>query len=350
LGRRRNNPSGPTGSRGARRIRGPRTELGLAREWQLWIVENLLRGVPSEQVCRGLVEQGVPLRLAAHEVAEIEQSAALHTCRWLEHRRRALASRAYALNELRKNATEVDRHAMLSGEEFFTRYYATNTPVLLTELTKEWPALALWTPSYLRERHGNLEVEIVEGRSTNPYSDHEYERLRRITTMAELAARVEASDSTNDFYAIARNRNAESPGFADLRKDVVPPEDWFDRERFAGAQSFWFGPKGTITTLHYDPTNILFCQLYGTKLVHLAPPSDSALSRAARGYYSGYVERAPEDEPELRNTPFFRIELRPGDALFIPALWWHRVEALSASISFSLLHFRRPNRFPHYRP
>ena len=43
------------------------------------------------------------------------------------------------------------------------------------------------------------------------------------------------------------------------------------------------------------------------------------------------------------------VDLVEGEALFIPAGWWHRVEALTPSISLGVMPFRRHNTFD-YRP
>ena len=68
--------------------------------------------------------------------------------------------------------------------------------------------------------------------------------------------------------------------------------------------------------------------IFGRKRVHLAPPSDAALLRAASGFYSNLVHGQPEDQAELRATPLLKVDLDPGDALFIPSMWWHHVQGL----------------------
>jgi mannose-6-phosphate isomerase-like protein (cupin superfamily) len=39
------------------------------------------------------------------------------------------------------------------------------------------------------------------------------------------------------------------------------------------------------------------------------------------------------------------VELEAGEALFIPANWWHHVRSLKASINVSLTNFVFPNNF-----
>ena len=39
------------------------------------------------------------------------------------------------------------------GRERLLRYVALQTPVLITDLASQWPALATWTPEHLSERY-----------------------------------------------------------------------------------------------------------------------------------------------------------------------------------------------------
>ena len=94
-------------------------------------------------------------------------------------------------------------------------------------------------------------------------------------------------------------------------------------------------------------------QIYGRKRIELIAPNESALLLdPVHGFYSPVdLDRLGEAKhPALRAMIVKRVVVGPGDALFIPAGWWHRVTSLDVSISFSLLGFCRPNDFDWYRP
>lgn len=163
---------------------------------------------------------------------------------------------------------------------------------------------------------------------------------------------VDAAGASNDLYMVSNNRTMRRPAFRPLFDDVRPPDDLFEPLRPSGA-SLWIGPAGTVTPLHHDTTNILFCQIHGRKRIELIAPHEGALlADPIDGFYSPVDPDTLADaaHPALQRVLVKRVVLAPGDALFIPAGWWHRVTALDVSISFTILTFRRPNDFDWYRP
>jgi len=101
--------------------------------------------------------------------------------------------------------------------------------------------------------------------------------------------------------------------------------------------SLWLGNE-TIVAPHFDyPANIACCVL-GTRRFTLFPPDQ------VKHLYIGPWDITPAGQPiSLVNTrdpdydrhPLFRealtaaqaTELKPGDAIYIPSLWWHQVES-----------------------
>jgi hypothetical protein len=175
-------------------------------------------------------------------------------------------------------------------------------------------------------------------------------------TMAEYAAWLAQAGETNDGYLISNNRLLENPAFDDILKDIISPEAYVDPQRFRTYMSFWLGPKGTVTPLHHDGNNILFCQVVGRKEFYLVSPWETDLLTSAQGYYAhAQVPRGMETEglrPPDNEFPWpaQRIVLGPGETLFLPVGWWHQVRALDLSVSISFLNFRADNNFHWYAP
>ncbi len=93
------------------------------------------------------------------------------------------------------------------------------------------------------------------------------------------------------------------------------------------------------TPTHVDEWNNIGCVVAGRRRFTLFPPEQIA------NLYIGPLDFAPTGAPmslvSLRNPDFARYpkfrealaaahvaELGPGDAIFIPPLWWHHVESL----------------------
>jgi hypothetical protein len=94
-----------------------------------------------------------------------------------------------------------------------------------------------------------------------------------------------------------------------------------------------------ITPAHFDEMNNVACVVSGARRFTLFPPEQVA------NLYIGPLEYTPAGAPvsmvSLENPDFERFprfkealaaaqvaELEPGDALFIPAIWWHHVASL----------------------
>lgn len=332
--------------RGERRPPRSDSSLELAREWQLWIAENLLRGVAPDALIAGLVEDGVSPRRAESEVRALAASAAITAGRAAARAAQQLELVAAIGREMRALSADprgVERRARPSAEELFEQYFCASTPVLITDLMTGWPALDRWSPAYFKERLGDATIAVTTGRAADPDYDRNYAAHTESTTMARFADRVAATGESNDFYMVSNNRNLEASALLPLLDDIDLPTDYLDPERLQGCVSLWFGPAGTLTPLHHDTTNVLFCQIVGRKRFRMIAPQETSLLPGARDYYAS-IDDARE------GALIKELVISPGEALFLPVGWWHEVRSLDVSVSLSFTNFRRPNRFDWYKP
>ncbi|UAA37701.1 cupin-like domain-containing protein [Paraneptunicella aestuarii] len=104
--------------------------------------------------------------------------------------------------------------------------------------------------------------------------------------------------------------------------------------------SLWLGNRSRIAA-HYDFPDNLACCIAGKRRFILFPPDQIA------NLYVGPLDLTPSGQaislvdfyqPDFQQFPRFAeamkhavvAELEPGDALFIPSMWWHHVDSLSA--------------------
>jgi len=106
----------------------------------------------------------------------------------------------------------------------------------------------------------------------------------------------------------------------------------------------WIGNAVTVAP-HFDVASNIACVVAGRRRFILFPPEQTP------NLYPGPMDATPAnvpismvslDQPELDRFPRYRqamdaavvAELEPGDAIFIPYMWWHGVQSLG---SFNLL-------------
>jgi len=329
-------------------VRASATQFTLSDEWRAWIVESLLFGTSAADIASVLAGKNVPPGVAEAEIERIAASPAIAGCHSMYERVSQLETALALIHEHRQYAADpkqIDRRPSIDAESFFTHYYAKNTPLVLTDLVRHWPA-AHWSPEWLTDEFGHVDVEVSTGRDGDANCDRNFKEHRTTMPLAKFVRQVtDVKGQSNDIYMIANNHNLKRLEFQRLFDDVNLDPVIFDKDRVVGASSFWFGPAGTRTPLHHDVSNILFCQIYGSKRITLIPPTQFSLFADCDGFYAGIsADELPDDVFAVT------LELKPGEALFIPAGWFHEVTALSVSINISFLNFRRPNNFDWYRP
>lgn len=102
--------------------------------------------------------------------------------------------------------------------------------------------------------------------------------------------------------------------------------------------TLWIGNKSRIAA-HYDAPDNLICVTAGKRRVTLFAPDQ------VENLYIGPLHFTPAGQaismvdfsrPDFKRYPKFRealkhalvVELSPGDALYIPSMWWHHVEGI----------------------
>jgi ribosomal protein L16 Arg81 hydroxylase len=249
------------------------------------------------------------------------------------------------MRDLSPIGSEVERRSGVSSEEFLEEYYSANLPVVLTDVCDKWPARRRWTPEYLLRVLGDEEIEVMADRESDPLYEINSNSHKKTMSFSNYIEHVVDADSSNDLYVVANNHLLETPAAEPLWRDFKLERRYLRASKDRQQAFLWFGPAGTVTPLHHDTLNVLFTQIVGEKHVTLISPLETHCVYNDMAVYSKVDPIAPDLDryPMFSNVRRFDVPVSSGDALFIPAGWWHHVRSLTRSASVSFTNFRWSN-------
>jgi lysine-specific demethylase 8 len=234
----------------------------------------------------------------------------------------------------------VDYVTWLKPAEFAKRYFRPKKPVVITDMATQWPACNRWSFDFFAQLDPERAVMLEKGNVLQGETAFEADRMADYLGGLKKDCDVEsvAENSVAAKRYLSMFRVFEQ--FPQLQTDV----DFSLLEAMTLKQVYfaWLGPAGTLTGYHIDWIDNILAQISGRKRVWLVPPSSSKAMYPSNKY--DYRSTLSEVEPNSWNAkhhPLFatvrpiEIILEPGQMLFIPRGWWHRVLSLTPSISIN---------------
>ncbi|MET3663409.1 cupin-like domain-containing protein [Caulobacter sp. 1776] len=218
-------------------------------------------------------------------------------------------------------------------------------PVVLRGLCRRWPVVEAgaggWAAlsDYLarldagRAGQAFVGAPAIAGRYDYGDGPDGFNFERASLTLAQVLDRIgqaAADPSLPSVYMGSLPADDFAPRFADENPiDILPP---LARPRL------WVGNASRIAC-HYDSFDNLACVVAGRRRFTLYPPDAigdlyvGPIDHTLAGQPISLAAGAAPDDPRY---PRFAaaadraivVELEPGDALYLPKLWWHQVEAL----------------------
>ncbi len=228
-----------------------------------------------------------------------------------------------------------------------SRVFESGVPLLLKDLVAGWPAVAACRQSlaaaakYLSGFWIEQPVTAyvgdagIEGRF---FYNADFTGFNFRSGKAHLGQVLqkldedERSGSGSTIYVGSTPVDRWLPGFRAQNDIALPVPD--------ALVSFWLGNR-TRVSAHFDFPDNIACVVAGQRRFTLFPPEQVG------NLYIGPLDRTPSGQaisvvdfskPDLDRYPRFAqalaaaqvAEMEPGDALFVPSMWWHHVESLSA--------------------
>ncbi len=238
--------------------------------------------------------------------------------------------------EVRKVASTADLSALLDENP---------KPFVVRGLVKDWPLVQLGLDSpraareYLLDRARPVPFTVTigqPGRDGRLFYDDEFDMNFRTARgkLPDIFRGFDDNEGRADAPAIYLTSVDMKLFFDGLVEDNPSPVD--DREPL---HSIWIGTSTRVAAHNDFPRNLACCAV-GKRRFTIFPPEQFD------NLYIGPLENTPAGravsmvdfhEPDFDRYPRFAkalphaqiAELEPGDAVYIPSMWWHHVEGLS---------------------
>ncbi len=233
----------------------------------------------------------------------------------------------------------------VDAQTFRERIASSDQPAVLRGVVRDWPAVergktsATAIADYIKGFDRGSLVHIfygepsIRGRFFYTPDLKGFNFERRNEPLAAFIDRVLASIDMQDppsLYAGAAPVPNSVPEFAAQNQLSLLPTTVVPR--------IWIGNKVTVST-HYDLSANVACVIAGRRRFTFFPPHQlgnlyvGPLDFTLAGQPVSLVDLS---DPDYARYPRFRnalqhamfAELEPGDAVYIPHLWWHHVESL----------------------
>jgi hypothetical protein len=233
----------------------------------------------------------------------------------------------------------------LGPDDLTDEILAATTPLVLRGLASSWPMVQAARESdragldYLRSHYQDATVGAMlspadaGGRFfyNSDMSGFNFQAVR--TKLSGVLEEIDAKREMNPaptIYVGSTTIDTCLPGFREFNDIELGERD--------ALASIWIGNRTRIAA-HYDLPDNLAVVAAGHRRFTLFPPEQ------LQNLYVGPVDFTPAGQaislvdflnPDFDQFPKFKealenaqtAELGPGDALFIPSMWWHHIEAL----------------------
>jgi hypothetical protein len=223
--------------------------------------------------------------------------------------------------------------------------FGASEPLVLRGLVSDWPVVqaARDSPaavvSYLRRFYNDATVNAVFGEPDQQGRLFYNDDLSGFNFQAVHARLDQVLDKIRE-----QSHAAQPAGvyMGSTSVDTVLPgfrvENDIQLEGFDPLVFIWLGNRSRIAA-HYDLPDNIACCAAGHRRFTLFPPGEIT------NLYPGPIDFTPAgqtismvdfEDPDFERFPRFQkalekaqvAELEPGDAVYIPSMWWHHVEGL----------------------
>jgi len=229
----------------------------------------------------------------------------------------------------------------IHAAEFKRNYYDEGRPIVITELSKQWPAYNKWNWDFFKQEVGEVNVGVYNNVKSDAYTPinkaDDYMKFGEYLDMVKTGP-VQLRIFLFNLFTHAPQLVNDFNWPDDLMKGFV--------KRFP---MLFVGGEGAVTHMHFDIdlSHILHTQFVGRKRVLLFPFEEQhklyrkpweVLSFANfEHYYDPQNTKLDFSQfPAIQYANGYEVILEHGDTLFMPAGYWHHMEYIDSGFAMSL--------------
>ena len=281
-----------------------------------------------------------------------------------------------------KAMPECERVEVDMWDHFFMDYLQLSRPVIITNAMKTWNASRKWSNEFLKRKFGDKSVHIKLSPSTDyeGIEDAELWQSKNVkfkipsSVLAKLPfpdlvvprpapANMKFKDYIDLMESIANGSISNASAyleyssipnyFPELREDIAEMP-FVDNNMDLKHLNIWLSDGRTLGKLHFDPFDNFLCMIDGKKQLTLFEPHNNdmmyeahipeaqfsvdlktlqfrrdELLESTSMVMSPFDIKRPNFErfPKFRRTMPLNCTINEGEALFMPAFWWHEVQS-----------------------
>ena len=199
------------------------------------------------------------------------------------------------------------------GKKAFQKEFVLKSrPLLIKGYCYDWKATNKWNATYIGENFSNDKIGMMDiEESASKLSSYQLLPAKTLLENQNKAVASPLEHFSNDI-----NNDYQIPSLC-------------EKEAYLRSRIF-IGPKNTVTALHKDIPENIYTLLNGKKKVLLFPANNKMYAQSILSKHPNFSKVDAEKPdfirfPKLKNAQPYSVELNPGDALYIPSLWWHHM-------------------------
>ena len=234
---------------------------------------------------------------------------------------------------------DIERVKTISKEDFFNNYVKKQKPVVIEQLTKDWPAYDKWHLNYIKEVAGDKVVPLYDDRPVK--AEDGFNEAHAKMKMADYVDLLQ--EKPTNYRIFLYNLMQEVPS---LKYDFKWPK--IGLRLVKQLPMLFFGGENSKVFMHFDIdySNILHFHFHGKKQCILFDPQQSTylykIPHALISREDIDFDNPDYDKfPALKQAEGYICNLNHGEMLYMPEGYWHYMKYVTAGFSMSLRAFPR---------